>query len=54
MLEDLEWEPLEQIRSDACLYMFYKIVNLEVAVKINEHLDRSYSSTRKNTEAYKH
>ena len=28
MLEDLEWEPLEQRKSDACLYMFYKIVNL--------------------------
>ena len=49
MLEDLEWEPLEQRRSDACLYMFYTIVNLEVAVNINEHLDQSYSHQLERT-----
>ena len=64
LLSELGWETLEKRRSNASLTMMFKIINNEVAININEHLERSTSSTRKehshqfrhistNTDAYK-
>ena len=64
MISTLGWESLETRRMNASLFMMFKIVNNEVAMDINEHLERSTSSTRRkhnqqftriytNTDAYK-
>ena len=47
LIKELGWESLETRRTNASLTMLYKIVNNEVAIKINEHLERSTSLTRK-------
>ena len=48
MISTLGWESLENRRTNASLFMLYKLMNNEVAMDINEHLERSTSSTRRN------
>ena len=50
----LGWNTLEQRRTNACLCMFYKIVNNEVAINMDEHLDRSSTSTRRNQSQHRY
>ena len=55
MLRDLELETLEERRSTTSICMFFKIINNEVAISQNEHLERSSSSTRRSHKLqYKH